>query len=81
MRLFKLECKRIIASKQFVFGLMIALFFSVAITTIGIVDSGNDKQIREDNEIASLLGVVIDDTFRVEYWKRLTHRPEFTNFI
>ena len=81
MRLFKLECKRIIASKQFVFGIVIALFFSIAVTTIGIVDSGNDKQIKEDNEIASLLGVVIDDTFRAEYWKRLTRKPEFTSFI
>ena len=81
MRLFKLECKRIIASKQFIFGIVIALFFSIAVTTIGIVDSGNDKQIKEDNEIASLLGVVIDDTFRVEYWKRLTHKLEFTSFI
>ena len=81
MRLFKLECKRIIASKQFVFGIVIALFFSIAVTTTGIVDSGNDKQIKEDNEIASLLGVVIDDTFRVEYWKRLTHKLEFTSFI
>ena len=81
MRLFRLECKRIIASKQFVFGLVIALFFSITVTTIGIVDAGNDKQTTEDNEIASLFGVVIDDAFRAEYWKRLTRKPEFTSFI
>ena len=61
MRLFKLECKRIIASKQFVFGIVIALFFSIAVTTIGIVDSGNDKQSggnTEQNDHISVLVVL-----------------------